>query len=193
MDATGAHSNGDSWTCPDGCNTCVWRDGLVSSTKKLCSSPTTEEPCVDGGILYNHGESWTCQDGCNDCICSNGHVSSTKKLCSPSPASPSSTSPSAVSKPSTQSLHSSTGLSNKSSQSSTSSPVPVKSSPSGFVVSASQTQPLSTQNPGCICTREFDPVCGKDEKDYSNPCIALCNKTTVQCEGNCPCPKKKNK
>jgi len=42
-------------------------------------------------------------------------------------------------------------------------------------------------NTNCLCTREFDLVCGKDGIEYSNECMARCNKAEVACSGNCPC------
>ena len=40
----------------------------------------------------------------------------------------------------------------------------------------------------CVCTDEFNPVCGLDGMDYGNPCEAGCAGTGVQCYGDCPCP-----
>ena len=38
----------------------------------------------------------------------------------------------------------------------------------------------------CICTMQYQPVCGEDGKQYSNPCMAECagvkNYTLGECE-----------
>jgi hypothetical protein len=41
----------------------------------------------------------------------------------------------------------------------------------------------------CICTEEYNPVCGVDGQTYSNPCFAQCEQVKIKCEGECPCSK----
>eukprot|EP00877_Chromochloris_zofingiensis_P011002 jgi/Chrzof1/6155/Cz17g13140.t1 len=37
----------------------------------------------------------------------------------------------------------------------------------------------------CICTREYMPVCGKDNNTYSNKCEAACQKVKIAYSGSC--------
>jgi hypothetical protein len=37
----------------------------------------------------------------------------------------------------------------------------------------------------CICTMEFDPVCGVDGRVYGNPCMARCANVEVAHQGSC--------
>jgi len=37
----------------------------------------------------------------------------------------------------------------------------------------------------CICTMDYNPVCGCDKITYSNPCAAECAGITVYIKGEC--------
>lgn len=42
-----------------------------------------------------------------------------------------------------------------------------------------------TNRTGCVCTAEYNPVCGSDNMTYGNPCMAACVNATVMHPGKC--------
>ena len=41
------------------------------------------------------------------------------------------------------------------------------------------------ENDSCICTKEYNPVCGSNGVEYSSPCQAGCDDITEYTEGPC--------
>ncbi len=46
---------------------------------------------------------------------------------------------------------------------------------------------LNSNGASCSCTSVHSPVCGADNKNYNNSCIAQCFGTTVKKAGMCDC------
>ena len=43
----------------------------------------------------------------------------------------------------------------------------------------------------CRCPRILKPVCGANENEYGNACLAECDGVKAVCEGKCPCKECK--
>jgi hypothetical protein len=48
------------------------------------------------------------------------------------------------------------------------------------------TQCKEKENIDCACFMIYNPVCGCDEKTYSNACVAYCVGVEVVSQGECP-------
>jgi heat shock protein HslJ len=48
---------------------------------------------------------------------------------------------------------------------------------------------VETLNPACVCTEQYEPVCGCNHKTYGNACMAACAGITTYTRGECASKK----
>lgn len=55
-----------------------------------------------------------------------------------------------------------------------------------FSLAACKTNCIEKQKEGCACTKQYDPVCGCNNKTYGNACAAECAGIKKYKKGECP-------
>jgi len=77
------YTDGQTYTSPDGCNSCRCVNGLSMCTLMACPPDTTNMTCTDlvTGRRYAEGDSFLSTDGCNKCQCRADGIACTEKAC----------------------------------------------------------------------------------------------------------------
>merc|ERR1719402_835365 len=71
------YDEGETKTCPDGCNRCTCNEGNLFWTEAWC--PPSHQLCKYGDQILEGDETVTCKDGRSKCTCKNGRIEKSKK------------------------------------------------------------------------------------------------------------------
>merc|ERR1712110_135793 len=77
------YTDGQTYTSPDGCNSCRCVNGLSMCTLMACPPDTSNKTCTDlvSGRQYATGDIFLSTDGCNKCQCGEAGLTCTQKSC----------------------------------------------------------------------------------------------------------------